>query len=77
MAIVPLRRSLMEWVKVLTVKKPEQLSFGFFWNEWNGKQINRRVLSIGLERLVTSGDLLPEAGRRTAGRLRGCGQSDP
>jgi hypothetical protein len=57
-----LRAELAGLVKTLKVKKPSQLSLRFFWDHWNGKRINRLEYFLSaLERLTTSGDLLPRS----------------
>lgn len=58
--IQQLRGELTSLVKTLTVKKTDQLTYPFFWEQWNGKKINRLEYYLSaLERLVASGDLLP------------------
>jgi hypothetical protein len=51
-------------VRNAQVWKTEQLTFGFFWNVWNGKRINRLEYFLSaLGRLVESAELLPRRGR--------------
>lgn len=55
-----LRGELGSLMKLLAVKKPHELDYSFFWNQWNGKKLNRIEYYLSaLERLLSKGDLLP------------------
>jgi hypothetical protein len=55
-----LRGELGGLVKTLRVTKTAQLTFKLFWDNWNGKRINRLEYYLSaLERLTGSGELLP------------------
>jgi hypothetical protein len=57
-----LRGELNSLLKALTVRKADQLTYRFFWEQWNGKRINRLEYYLSaLERLIASGDFLPRA----------------
>jgi hypothetical protein len=58
--IVVLRKELAGLLKTLSIQKTDKLSFKFFWDQWNGKRINRLEYYLStLERLVTTASLLP------------------
>ncbi len=58
--IQALRGDLAQFVKILRVKKTEQLSLKFFWDAWNKKRLNRLEYYLSdLERLVFTANLLP------------------
>lgn len=57
-----LRLKLANTLKTLKVLKTEQLTFSFFWEAWNEQRLNRlEYYASALERLVSSGELLPRA----------------
>jgi PglZ domain-containing protein len=58
--ILPLVQELSAAVRSAQVAKTGQLTFGFFWDAWNGKRINRLEHSLSaLGRLIESAELLP------------------
>jgi hypothetical protein len=58
--IQQLRAELAGLLRNLRVMTAPQLSFRVFWDHWNGRRINRLEYALSaLERLTTSGDLLP------------------
>ncbi|MHB1042280.1 MAG: PglZ domain-containing protein [Eubacteriales bacterium] len=73
-----LRRQLSAMVRNITVKKPEQLTFTYYWQQWNQKKLNRLEYYLSLlERLLDTSDLLPrrdtdlpELFARTLSRVR-------
>ncbi len=60
--LLPLRDELALWARTLKVKKTDQLTFASFWDQWNGKRLNRLEYYLSaLDRLVGSAELLPRS----------------
>jgi len=61
--LIELRKELANLVKALAVRKTDQLSYKFFWDQWNGKRLNRCEYYLStLERLANTAALLPRDG---------------
>ena len=55
-----LRRQLSGMVRNIKVKKPEQLGFTYYWQQWNQQKLNRLEYYLSsLERLLDTGVVLP------------------
>jgi len=56
-----LRRQLFSLLKNIRVKKPEQLGFKYYWQQWNQQKLNRLEYYLSsLERLLDTGVILPK-----------------
>ncbi|MBX9736985.1 MAG: PglZ domain-containing protein, partial [Phycisphaerales bacterium] len=57
-----LRKDLAAFVKALGVRKTEHLDFKYFWEQWNGKRLNRSEYFLSaIERAVGTNALLPRS----------------
>lgn len=57
-----LRQQLFSMLKNIKVKKPEQLGFKYYWQQWNQQKLNRLEYYLSsLERLLDTGNILPRS----------------
>jgi hypothetical protein len=55
-------RQLLSMLKNIKVKKPEQLGFKYYWQQWNQQKLNRLEYYLSsLERLLDTGIILPRS----------------